>query len=581
MDDAGRSPHNEINHLKALLAQRDQIIATHRQQLIDRDQLLALRDQRIAEFHAALAQRDQVIAEQRSTVASLTQQRDDYQLEKLRLEMRLAKLLKQVYGPRADRLTDPAQLLLDFARQLESLPTPADVAPPEESAQRRPRRRRRLGTRGRRDIGLLDHLPMIEKIYELTGEACRCPTCRLQREKIGEEISYTIEYLPASFLRIKHIQHKYACRACEQEGYHPRIERAEKSGASPIDKGMVGPGLLAYIATSKYADYLPLHRLEEIFARQGFELDRSTMCLWMADVATIVRPVYERMVELVRASHVLATDDTVMPLLQPGRAKRARMWIYRGDEDHPYNVFDFTVSRSRDGPAQFLKGFGGTLLADAYGGYDGIVVNQELSRAGCWAHARRKFVEAAPIAQTLAQAILRLIKSLFDLEDRAVQMTADQRLALRQDEARPMIEALHTLLVEQRLALLPKHPMAQAIGYTLNQWKELTLFLVDGAVPIHNNLAEQQMKRIALLRKNALFVGTERGGHTAAVISSLTSTCQRHGINPQAYLTQVLTNLLDTPGSRIDEWLPNEWKKRNLPPAPPPPAPHPSSESPR
>jgi transposase len=454
---------------------------------------------------------------------------------------------------------------LDFARRLESLPTPADVAPPEESGTRRRRTSRRLGARGRRDIGTLDHLPMIEKTYVLTGEACLCPTCRQQREKIGEEISYTVEYLPASFMRIKHIQHKYACRSCEHEGFNPRIERAEKHNASPIDKGMPGPGLLAYVATSKYADFLPLYRLEEIFARQGFELDRSTMCLWMADVAQIVRPVYERMVELVLASHVLATDDTVMPLLQPGRARRARMWIYRGDDDHPYNVFDFTASRSRDGPQQFLKGFRGTLLADAYGGYDGIVVNQDLPRAGCWSHARRKFVDAAPTAPTVAQSILRLIKGLFDLEARGADLTAQERLPLRQSESKPIVDSLRALLAEQKDALLPKHPMAQAMGYTLNQWKELTLFLSDGAVPLHNNLAEQQMKRIALLRKNALFVGTERGGQTAAVISSLTSTCQRHAINPQAYLTQLLTNLLDTPCSRLDEWLPNEWKKKNSP----------------
>lgn len=519
----------------------------------------------IHDLKALLAQRDQIIAQQQSTISTLTQQRDEYQLEKLRMEMRLAKLLKQVYGPRADRISDPAQLLLDFARQLENLPTAADVAPPEESAKSRRRTSRRLGARGRRDIGSLDHLPMIEKTYELTGEACLCPICRQEREKIGEEVSYTIEHLPASFLRIKHIQHKYACRACEQEGYNPGIERADKSSASPIDKGMPGPGLLAYIATAKFADYLPLYRLEGIFAREGFELDRSTMCLWMADVAEIVRPVYERMVELVRASHVLATDDTVMPLLQPERARRARMWIYRGDDDHPYNVFDFTISRSRDGPTQFLKGFRGTLLADAYGGYDGIVVNQELPRAGCWAHARRKFVEAAPTAPTVAQSILRLIKGLFDLEARGVDLTAQERLSLRQSESKPILDSLRILLAEQKLALLPKHPMAQAIGYALNQWPELTLFLSDGEVPLHNNLAEQQMKRIALLRKNALFVATERGGYTAAVISSLTSTCQRHAINPQAYLTQLLANLLDTPVNRLDEWLPHEWKKRNSP----------------
>ena len=563
MDRAGTLhwPHDEINRLKALLAQRDQRIAEYQV-------TFAQQQSAIAEYQVTFARQQSAIAEQQSAIATLTRQRDEYQLEKLRLEMRLARLLKQVYGPRADRFNDPAQLLLDFARHLESLPTPADVAPPEQPATPGRRTSRRLRTRGRRDIGSLDHLPMIEKTHELTGEACLCPTCRQQREKIGEEVSYTVEYLPASFLRIKHIQHKYACRRCEQEGFNPRIERAEKADASPIDKGMAGPGLLACIATAKFADYLPLHRLEAIFARQGFELDRSTMCLWMADVAEIVRPVYQRLVERVRASHVLATDDTVMPLLQPERARRARMWIYRGDDDHPYNVFDFTVSRSRDGPARFLRGFRGTLLADAYGGYDGIVVNQDLPRAGCWAHARRKFVDAAPTAPTVAPGILRLIKGLFDLEARAADLTAEQRRSLRQCEAKPIVDSLRVLLVEQKDGLLPRHPMAQAIGYTLNQWPELTLFLGDGAVPIHNNLAEQQMKRIALLRKNALFVGTSRGGATAAVISSLTSTCQRHGVNPQAYLTQLLANLLDTPMSRLDDWLPDQWKKRSSPPAP-------------
>ena len=515
-----------------------------------------------------LAQRDQLLARHESTIATLTRQRDEFHLEKLRLELRVAQLLKQAYGPRADRIADPAQLLLDFARHLEALPIQASALPSAAETTTGDRHlSRRLGTCGRRDIGALDHLPMIEKTYELTGESCLCPACQRPREKIGQEISYTIEHLPASFVRIKHIQNKYACRACEQNGLNPRIERADKISASPIDKGLAGPGLLAYIATAKFADYLPLHRLEDIFAREGFELDRSTMCLWMADVARIVRPVYDRMVELVLASHVLATDDTVMPLLQPGRARQARMWIYRGDDDHPYNVFEFTVSRSRDGPRQFLKNFRQTLLADAYGGYDGIVLDHDLPRAGCWSHARRKFVDAEPTAPEAARMILRLIKGLFDLEDRARDMSADERLRLRQSESKPILDLLRPLLLDEKEKLLPKHPMALAIAYTLNQWQELTLFLSDGVVPIHNNLAEQQMKRIALLRKNSLFVATPRGGQSAAVISSLTSTCRRHGVNPQRYLTQLLANLLDTPISRFDEWLPNEWKKKNSPEA--------------
>jgi len=407
---------------------------------------------------------------------------------------------------------------------------------------------------------------------------------------VGHWHSYTIEYLPGSFVRIKHIQHKYACRACEQNGDNPNITLATKTNGSPIDKGLPGPGLLAYVVTAKFGDYLPLHRLQHIFARQGFELDRSTMCLWLHDVARLVRPLYDRMTQRVKQSDVLATDDTEMPLLAPGKAKKARMWIYRGDDAHPYNVFAFTESRQRDGPAALLKDFRGTLLADAYGGYDGIVLSQELPRAGCWAHARRKFVDNEKAAPEVARAILRRINRLFELEKRLPPLEpvedaalegasadaasreaerrrrADERRRRRQAEAVPLLESLHALLVEQKAQLLPKHPLAEAIGYTLNQWRELTLFTTDPAVPIHNNLAEQQMKRIALLRKNALFAGSPRGGETAAILSSLTSTCRRHGIDPQRYLTQLLANLPDTPVSRLDDWLPDQWQKRQ--PAP-------------
>ena len=552
MDDTRQltSLPDDIHQLKALL------VARH-EELAKRDALLAQRDQQLAEYQAA--------------IATLTQQRDEFYLKNLQLEVRLAKALKQAYGPRADRVSDAAQMLLDFGQKLEALPIHRGDLPPEhetaESATRDRSVSRRIRTRGRRDIGAMDHLPMFEHPYELPGDLCRCPACQNLREKIGSEISYTIEHLPSAFVRIKHIQYKYACPHCEQNGDHPQIELAEKTGGSPIDKGMPGPGLLAYIATSKYADFLPLYRLEGIFERNGFELDRSTMCLWMADVACLVRPIYDRMAELVQLSHVLATDDTVMPLLQPGRTRQARMWIHMGDGSYPYNIFDFTISRSRDGPQRFLKEFRNTLLADAYGGYDGIVLSQDLRRAGCWSHARRKFVEAEPTAPDLARTILRLIRNLFDVEAWAKGLSDDARLSLRRTESQPIVDALYALFVEQRRQLLPKHPMAEAIGYALNQWEPLTVFMTDGAVPLHNNLAEQQMKRIALLRKNALFVATVRGGETAAILSSITSTCQRHGINPQVYLTQLLTGLQTTPVSQLDEWLPDRWKAAQAAPA--------------
>jgi hypothetical protein len=351
---------------------------------------------------------------------------------------------------------------------------------------------------------------------------------------------------------------------------NPQITRADKP-QQPIDKGMADPGLLAYVVTSKYADHLPLYRLGSIFARNGFEIDRSTQCVWCGDVADLLKPVYDRMVAGVLQSHVIATDDTVLPLLAPEKTRQARMWIYQGDDEHPYNVFDFTLSRSRDGPAQFLRDCGSTsspparqtLLADAYGGYQGVCIENQFVQAGCWSHARRKFVDAQKLAPAIAAEALGLIGSLFAIEEQARTLSCADRLQLRQARSLPVVEQLHGKLLGWKDQLLPKHPMAEAVGYVLNQWKPLTAFLGDGAVPIHNNLAEQQMKRIALGRKNWLFVGNERGGRTAAILCSLTSTCRRHDIDPQLYLTQALSNLPTTPLSQLDQWLPDAWKRRH------------------
>lgn len=523
---------------------------------------------KLAEYESQLAQRDEQLAQ---VTQQFAQERETAQLKILRLELRIAQLLKRAYGPRADRLQCIGQLLLEFAGQLDALPTDvAALLKDVEAAEPVEAKPRRLRTRGRRDLGELIDLPLVEQKYELTGDACNCPTCQQPREAIGEDVSYTVEYLPGTFLRIKHVQCKYACRACDHAGFNPNIALAVKSRGSPIDKGMPGPGLLSYIAVSKFADYTPLHRLEGIFARQGFALDRSTMCAWMADVAALLEPVYRRMVQRVLQSHVLATDDTVMPLLAPGKAKQARMWIYRGDDDHPYNVFDFTVSRGRDGPAQFLKDFRQVLLADAYGGYDGIVVAQELQRAGCWAHARRKFVDAESAGPEIARAVVHQINALFAIERRAKGLAPAEHLRLRQAESRPLLDQVHELLIDHKLTLLPKHPLATAVGYVLHQWQPLRLFLTDPAVPLDNNLAEQEMKRIALLRKNALFAATPQGGRTAALLSSLTSTCRRHGVNPQTYLTQLLANARDLNADTVDDWLPDRWKLKFAPPAAPP-----------
>ena len=523
------------------------------------------------ERDAATQERD--AATRRREQAELKAQQ--LELEKLRLTHQLDQLKKRYYGPRADKL-EVGQLLLEFAVALEKRPVNPDDLAAEGVAQAAAavasdlaqsaavRRIKRAGKGGRRDIGALDKLPVVRQVHDLSQEEKHCDLGH-PLVKIGEEITWQVEYFPGYFARVQHVQMKYGCiEHCEKNGENPQITLANKPPA-PIDKGMAGPGLLAYVITSKFADHLPLYRLESIFGRNGFEIARSTLRVWAGDVADLIRPLYQLMIDRVLLSHVIGTDETVLPMLSPEKTRQARMWIYQGDDLHPYNVFDFTLSRSRDGPALFLKNYKQVLLADAYGGYEGICIEKDIIQAGCWSHARRKFVDTQKLAPAIAAQALGLIGQLFAIEERAKTMNCFDRLALREAHSAVVLEQLHQRLLDWKQQLLPKHPMAEAVGYALNQWKPLTAFLGDGAIPIHNNLAEQQMKRIALGRKNYLFVGNQRGGATAAILSSITSTCRRHDIDPQLYLTQLLANLPATPMSQLEQWLPDAWKHRQNP----------------
>jgi hypothetical protein len=284
--------------------------------------------------------------------------------------------------------------------------------------------------------------------------------------------------------------------------------------------------------------------------------------VWCGDVADLVEPLYRRMAERVRQSHVVATDDTILPMLSPGQAKRARMWVYVGDPAHPYNVFDFTLNRGRDGPQQFLQEYQQVLLADAYGGYNGVVAGNQMTRAGCWSHARRKLIEAEKAAPQIAQEAAALLRALYGVEKQAKDLSFAQRLELRQAQSAPVLAELRQRLLLWKEQLLPKHPMAEAVNYVLGQWAELNVFCSDGAVPIDNNVSEREMKRVVLNRKNSLFVGNPRGGRTAAILASLASTCRRHDIDPQLYFTQLLVNLPQIRTSELPAWLPDQWKLR-------------------
>jgi transposase len=496
---------------------------------------------------------------------------DEKELDRLRLEVELLRLKKWYYGPRADMLAgegDIAQMLLEFAGELEARPVEAADLPPEvqseasaaaEAAGTDAAKSIRRVRRGRRNLAAFDHLPVTRHVHDLSEEDKLCTCCGNAREPIGQDISWQVEYVPGHFERLEHVRIKYACKHCEANADNPQITLADKP-TQPIEKGMAGPGLLAYVVTSKYADYLPLYRLENIFERNGLEISRSTQCVWCRDVAELIEPLYQRMIDRVLTSHLVCTDDTIMPMQAPEKAAKARMWVYIGDQANPYNLFDFTLNRGRDGPMTFLKGYTQTLLADAYGGYDGVVVGNDITRAGCWAHARRKFVDAEKAHPQIAAEAVGIIKRLYAVEERGRSMEVEQRTALRQIESVPILTALKDKLQRWRDQLLPKHLMSQAIGYTLNQWTELNVFAADGSVPIDNNISEREIKRVVLNRKNSLFVGNQRAGHTAAVLSSFTSTCKRHDIDPQRYLTQLLTNLPGTPISQLDQWLPDVWK---------------------
>jgi transposase len=510
---------------------------------------------------------------------SLLQERDQerqaYELKLQLLQQELDWLKKRYYGPRADQLhstEELGQLLLQFAEELQRKPLNTDDVA-GESDRAEPERELRWVRRrkGRRNLAAFENLPVQTIVHELAPEQRACSQCGEQRQEIGAEVSWQLEYTPAHFERIEHVRKKYACSHCDEHGAGAQIEVAAKPQA-PIEKGMAGPGLLAYVVTSKFSDYLPLYRLENIFERIGCEISRSTLSVWCGDVADLITPLYELMAARVRQAHVVCTDDTPMPMQQPGRGKtkQARMWVYLGDESQPYNVFHFTESRKRDGPLQFLRDFQETLVADGYGGYDGVVASNAIRRGGCHAHARRKFVDAEKVAPEIAREAVVFYRRLYQLEKTPVSTDPPTRLAYRQEHARPLVEEWHERLLGWKQTLLPKSPMVEAVNYSLNQWSELTLFLQDGAVPIDNNASEREMKRQVLNRKNSLFVGNARGGRTAAILSSFTATCRRHGIDPQLYLTQLLVNLPAWPMSNLQAWLPDQWKLRqaSLPQSP-------------
>jgi transposase len=321
---------------------------------------------------------------------------------------------------------------------------------------------------------------------------------------------------------------------------------------------------LSHLIVSKFLDHLPLYRLEGIFRRWGVELSRSTMCDWLATCAFLLAPIVNLMRDEILQSDIIQTDDTTVPVQDKSRnkTKTGRLWTYLGDRNHRYIVYDYTPDRSRDGPEAFLKNYqSGYLQSDAYAGYNRLH-NRGLIEVGCWAHARRKFYEARTSDPARSHAALAWIGLLYDVERSAKdqELKDEARLSLRLEKSRPILESLATWLETERTNVLPKSPMGEAISYARSNGIALNRYLESGALEIDNNASERALRTVALGRKNWLFAGSDAGGKTAATLISLCMTCKTRGIEPWAYLRDVLDRVNTHPNSRIAELLPDRWK---------------------
>jgi len=392
--------------------------------------------------------------------------------------------------------------------------------------------------------------------HALPEGQCACRACGARLVKIGEELSEQLDYTPASLFVTEHVRVKYACQACEGQVVTSAMP------AQPIDKGRPGPGLLAQVITAKYADHLPLNRQVDIFARHGVELSRQTLCDWVAAAADLLAPVYRDLTTAVLGGKVVQTDDTTVPVQDHERThtRDGRLWVYVGDTRPATIVYDYTLTRSRAGPIDFLGEFRGYLQADAYAGYDAVYATGRVVEVGCWAHARRYFWEAKEADALRALAALGVIQQLYRVEAEAKALEAGARRALREAQAQPVLERFKRWLDAQANVVLPKSPIGEAVHYTRAQWTALTRYLEDGDLAIDNNASERALRRVVTGRKNWLFCGSDEGGIRAAIVYSLVATCREHRIDPWEYLQDVLARIPRHPNRRRAELLPRQWK---------------------
>lgn len=548
------------------------------EQLAQSNNRLAHSQDKLIRSRNALAE---LTAEHTAVTQQFVQQLDEKERQVAALEHQIKLLLQRIKGSRQERI-DPDQLLLFSTAELQEIAAELEQ-PAEAFLTDEPRRKRKSPGR----VGPLpEHLEREILRHELSESERACPGCGQQREEFAIETSEQLELVPARLKVIEHQRVKYACRCCEEH-----VAVAEKP-PQPIEKGLPAPGLCAHTVLSKYGDHQPLYRQEDIHSRLGKTIRRSTLCGWQAALAELATPLVMRMKYLVLQSKVIHTDDTSIKMLQPGQGmtKTCKFWPYLGDWLHPYAVYDFTQTRERDGPQQFLAGFSGYLQADAYSGYDCLYAGDQVKEVACWVHARRYWHQAQDNDPVRANTALSFIARLSQVEKQLRGAYPESNLQGerdfeavargRQEHAAPILEQFKAWLDREDSSerILPKSPIRAAFTYTLNQWDALVRYTEAGYLSYDNNLAERLVKIPAIGRKNFLFVGSQRGGEGAAVLYSLVSSAKANGVEPFAWLRDLFTQLpyhregeafqqaakdLPVTSSELDSLLPDRWLAAN------------------